>query len=259
MGPSQILQHLVPGDPVRHEASAELLKLLNQQVARRLYDRHSLRPASYVIPEGERDEIVARVLTKIIAKSPLPVAGKLDEQATTYLNTMLLRCWLTELRQRQRLELPGDDKIDGKREMSPDETPAPDMATLAARARELLDRLFAALLRRRQRRYYEGLTRAWRQICELVFDDARFPDVLARDEGLAPDAPLPDVKRVKDRVFKAHERLREGLLATADDLRPEDGITEEEGRQARAAVRLLYRCQRDDAPGVQIAEAENDS
>ncbi|MBK6517244.1 MAG: hypothetical protein IPG04_24770 [Polyangiaceae bacterium] len=198
----------------------------------------------------DQEEVVARVLEKLVARTALFLAA---DNPAAYLTTTIKHCYLSLLRRRRR-----EEARDRRCAVEPPEKPEDDpLARLAeARAIDDLHRIAADVLEasrpddlRAQRE------EAWHELWGLYRGDVTMDAILAshtaRDPALLAECAVDAAsaqKRARDRVLQRHHRLRKLLDATivrrVED--PEASAwTLERGRDARGALRkLLVRCQR---------------
>lgn len=248
MTPAEILREIVFGSPQRDEAAKELLALVQRIVAGALLEPRSR--TAYTIPEAHREDVVAETVVKVIAKSPLCVVGKPDAVCYAYLQTMAVRVWISM--HRRCRESPMDDAILAVRAVAPvrEHVTHEMLKAASARARTELNEVFRGLLQRRPPATHATLERSWRQVEELVFEEAGMTELLLRDEGLPPEATKEQLKVVRDRVQKRHERLRRGLSDVVTDWMADGTADELKGEQLRQLILFLVRCQRSQTAGV---------
>lgn len=198
-----------------------------------------------LIPEEDREDVAEDVFLAIwtgCRTGTNSLADVPEEAVPAYVGKMLGHRWLDILRRRREALLRPDDD-DRPAPPSPLETrpqpwqthhgaaPTPDdepvPATLDAPA--LLEHLHArlsALAAEVIDAVHPGRRSTWERTWEglrlLVFEDWTMDDVLQRREGLPDDAPKRDRCKVRNRVYKAHERLR-AALETAIVRRLENG------------------------------------
>ncbi|MCC7542903.1 MAG: hypothetical protein IT379_42195 [Deltaproteobacteria bacterium] len=201
---------------------------------------------AYRVPEGARDDVVQAVLLKVLERSPLPVVGQGAAACRAYLGTMLVHEWLGQHRRSSRSD--GSDVLERVLADGRLDAATPVVETSVARA--MLERLVAAAREARMARYRAELDRVWSQIVALCFEGASMGDLLARDEGVTGDTSLAERKRAVDRVLKSHQRVREEVLAAVETLYQRGQLSWVDAGRARAACRLLLRCQRRGPRGI---------
>lgn len=226
----------------RQDAAKALLALLGRLASHPLTVRRGFAGhATYRVPERLRDELVARVVLRIVERR-LSIHGRSEGECIRYLQTMMANLLVSEYRAEVR-RVPLDETHHGTTRNDAHDGADEDGQSVT-HARALLERVFAHALDRRAERYREPLRTAWRQLGELVFEGATMAAVLARDERIDDDAPAAARVKAQNRVFKAHQRLREDLLRAVDELAAAGSLSAEDAATARRACQVLFRCQR---------------
>lgn len=234
MTPSLTLQHVCPGTPpkLRNDAAAGLLSLLTKLASGPLFEPS--RPSrEYRIPRGHRDEVVARVLTSVLEKSPLPVVGGLDGECVRYLQTMLVRCYIDMWRKGEGQATCDDDAGDDGADGGGDE--GISVADLSW-VRQMLDEIIEQRTAARRPRDRESLDRAYGELCKLVFDEWTFEDLLERNHGITPATPAEERRTVRDKLYQAHKRCRDEFRAGIAEQRAAGTLSAE---QAASLERVL--------------------
>jgi DNA-directed RNA polymerase specialized sigma24 family protein len=235
VSPDELLAALAPEHPRRADGAHALLALLRELAA------GSLRAHNgdvYRIPPNARDEVVAEVAYKVIDRSPLPIVGKGDERARSYLRSMMINLWISTSRRRRRETALGDRE--DALASAANYIGEPDGSATGV---EALERLFAALRETRPELHRQKLDQSWKEILELHGSDITTRDLIERD-GLREDEDPGEFKRRRNAMFKAHERLRRGLVELVDAQQAAGQRSVEDAAELRRALSLLWRCQR---------------
>lgn len=199
------------------------------------------RVASLVSDPSDRDDIAQNVLFKLAqqARDGVAVTGERDGEVVRYLDQMVRNGRNDLWRRAQRapvLDEPGD---------RPDPAvPADDAlarADAVARAVALFDRVADAVIEATPAPSRDDRRAARRQVETLYFSDETVDDVVARDEGLADDAPPDERRRAANRVMKQHQRFREAMVAMADARHARGELTDDERRLVARMVTELKR------------------
>lgn len=82
----------------------------------------------------------------------------------------------------------------------------------------LLDETYAALEASRAARYKVALRQSWDQVKRLTLGKTTMEAILAGEEGVTAASPSGERKRALGRIYKAHQRLRDGLREAGDVL-----------------------------------------
>jgi DNA-directed RNA polymerase specialized sigma24 family protein len=235
VSPDELLAALLPEHPRRPDAAQALLDLLRQLAAGPLRARSG---DVFRVPPGARDDLVAEIACKVIHRSPLPVVGKGDDAARSYLRSMLVNFWITTNR-RQKRETALSEREEALASAS-DGGGEPDGSGAGVAA---LDRLFTALREVWPELHRPKLDQSWKEILELHGNDISTRDLIER-EGLRESEDLSAFKRRRNAMFKAHERLRSGLVKLVDTQQAAGERSVQEAEELRCALALLWRCQR---------------
>ncbi|MFO0609566.1 MAG: hypothetical protein U0324_40760 [Polyangiales bacterium] len=200
------------------------------------------RVASLVSDPSDRDDIAQNVLFKFAqqARDGVAVTGEHDGEVVRYLDQMVRNGRNDLWRRAQRA--PVLDEEPGDR---PDPAvPADDAlarADAVARAVALFDRVADAVIEATPGAFRDDRRAARRQVEALYFSDETVDDVVARDEGLADDAPPAERRRAANRVMKQHQRFREAMVAMADARHARGELTDDERRLVARMVTELKR------------------
>ncbi len=191
----------------------------------------------------ERDDVAQAVLLKFVEKAKrndLGISGQSDEEVRAYISTMARNGWHSTGRKAQRTPSSDEDAVEAA---SVPTTTVEDLdrerSTRAAL--DLFGRVVEATVEATPVAHRPGRLVAHRQVEELYFGDLTVDELVTRDEGLGP-APPPDVlKKAANRAMKQHQRFREAVLATADDLAKRGALTEAERSLVERMVLELKR------------------
>jgi hypothetical protein len=235
VSPDELLATLVPDHPRRADAARALLALLRQLAAGPLRARSG---DVYRIPPEARDEVVAEIAYKVVDHSPLPIVGKGDELARSYLRSMLVNFWISTNRRRERETALGE-----REEALTSTSGGTDDLGVPGTGLATLERLFVALREAWPELHRSKLDQSWKEIVELHGSDVTTRDLIER-EGLRERDDPSGFKRRRNAMFKAHERLRSGLVALVDAQMAAGERSAEEADELRRVLTLLWRCQR---------------
>jgi DNA-directed RNA polymerase specialized sigma24 family protein len=189
------------------------------------------RVGRVVRPPQDRDDAVQDVLYKFAEKAlrgELRITGRSDEEVAAYISTMARNGWHSAGRKAKRAPTPDDDAVAAAAEPSTADDDL-DREREGGRAAALFGRVAEAAVERTPAANRDARRLAWRQVEELYFDDdLTVDDLVARDEGLAPDAPRVELTRAANRAMKQHQRFREAVLLAADALAVQGELSPDE-------------------------------
>lgn len=201
------------------------------------------------VPRSDQDDIVSKVLEKLIAR---PELFERANNLAAYLSTSIRHSWLSSMRKRRREDARvARQQIDVRNAEPPSD--ALDELVEARTIEDLQSVALAIVGASRPDELRAQREEAWRELWELYGGRCAMGDILARhvdrDPSLSAERALdPEAaeKRARDRVLQRHHRLRKLVDATivswVDDAARPDWSTDR-GRDARAALRLLLvRC-----------------
>jgi DNA-directed RNA polymerase specialized sigma24 family protein len=219
----------------RERAAAALRAEVERMAAHTLRTRNG---AKVRIPENDRGDVVGAALVALVKRllpggKGVPVIEKGPAACQGYLAATLVNHYLSILRKRKAEDVPYDERVVAKVPAPEPGPEVPSVEDLRARARAILEPYAQRVIEDRPQRYREGYALTWKQLNELVFEGASIEHILARDEGIGPDASPREFKRARDRIYANHCRFRAHL----EELFPPDG-------PHAGALRLLSRCQR---------------
>lgn len=192
----------------------------------------------------DRDDAVQDVLYKFAEKAlrgDLRISGQSDEEVAAYISSMARNGWHSVGRKAKRAPTPDDAAVAAAAAPSTSDDDL-DREREARRAAALFGRVAEAAVERTPAANRDARRLAWRQVEELYFDDdATVDDVVARDEGLHPDAPRVELTRAANRAMKQHQRFREAVRAAADALAGSGAISPDERSLVERMVLELKR------------------
>jgi len=236
----------LPRDRVEQAASAlqgELGKLASRH--------HRTGAGTLVIPRQEQEDIVQKVLLKLLTTSILSAIldrtpslvedpAALERSCWAYLSAMIRNAFLSSI----------DGNVKPSAAPSPgnppqDLAPAKDSGDTAVLT---LQKAADFLVKNPGKRDASKLRTQLEQLSGLCTGALDMGTLLAMN-GAGPGVPADEVERVRDRLSKQHERLRAGLLAAIDRMQTQQLLTVTEAEVGRLSLRtLLMRVQRTGAP-----------
>lgn len=246
-GASAILARL--DSPEGKAAWTELLSLLDELASKWLTEPCTGK--RYQIPEVHRQDVVQAVALKIFEKGRLPVVGKSDAECRSYLCTMLVRRWLTCLRE-MRAEILVDPNLQDS--VQANDRPTAPSEDIGVEAFVALDRLCDEYCDARPQRYQGGGRRTWKEIENLISSSITLEAILEHDYGVVRSQQPEEFVRQRDSVLQAHSRLRRGLSDLIQEKRKTGQLTEENAQVLEIALERLRRCQRASQTPVSSSE-----
>lgn len=198
-------------------------------------------PARRDVPVQHRQDILHDVVSHFLVQAPhvlarLDLRGQLTEaRLDAYLRTSIHRRWLTVRRRK------ANDWVELSHDV-PDTNPLTgiDPHEVAMRA---LARVEAHVLEHGPGRR-EDRERTLDELKALATGRARMVDLVDREARDGSDTRL----KARDRLYVRHRRMREALLAAADEMRALGRMSEDDAQFARVVVELeLKRRQTGDA------------
>ncbi|MEZ4392143.1 MAG: sigma factor [Polyangiales bacterium] len=227
MTPSEIVASLRAEPP---EATWAALYDLVSRLARRVLGGYR-----------DLDDLVQRVMFKLAqhcANDRLGIKGTDNREVTGYLTAMLKNARRDEHRKGGREVLV--DTAPEPPAPAPEREPELESEAELERLRALLDKVCAAMLEGLSPAYREGRARARREVEALYFEERTVEEAL-RASGELDGASEGEVKKAIDRAMKQHQRYRDGMIQTADEMLRGGEIDEAERRAVERAVLEMKR------------------
>jgi DNA-directed RNA polymerase specialized sigma24 family protein len=274
MSPRELLATIAAGGTAGNRAATDLRAWLMQRARGRLPVGVGAVRGSVRIPDEDgREDVVQSVLLKLLTKlqdGSLAVLEKPDAAVECYVLRMLANRYLDVCRRAGR-ELVLPDRVDGEGESRParelETKPQPwaeqhddprsgadedrwrralDGGQFVDHVQRLFDRVTGVWLEELGPRVDRA---QWNRIvaglADIVFDGLTMDDVLRAREGLVADAPPTERHRLRTRLYKSHERLRDGIRRTAVVMSTSGALPELDAQLVVSAVdHLLVRRQK---------------
>lgn len=242
MTPAAIIDGLARGTTLVPEAAAALRGLLDRIARGPLHEPTRPGETYWIENPDEQRELAAQVFVKVVEKrleGGWSLVGKPDGVCYRYLQTMIVRAFIDELR--RRAKVAGDDGARLKRAGNEGSPWGEDPQSQVAHYRALLARAFADALAARRPEHRADLGRAWGHAQELAFDGVTLRELVERDEGIGAAAPVAEREAAGDRLLQAQCRLRKAMNEAISEARATGRLTGEEADDAALAMRMILR------------------
>lgn len=208
-----------------------------------------------IVPEQERENRASDAFYNVMrrirsGRFPLDLEGA---QYATYMSTVLARAQLTRARKKMKGATISIDQRhpDGSEKVNiPDPGPGAEESLLAReelnqRVDAVLPLIEAALdciCSRLAPRWRDGWRLTWRQLQDLCLEKESIEHILERDDGITADSEQLVYSRVRNNLYKRHQRFREDIIDELEDQFDEGSLSADQYYAARDfCVRVLVR------------------
>jgi hypothetical protein len=116
--------------------------------------------------------------------------------------------------------------------------------------RALVEKVAGVARNRRAPRYRAEFDATWSEISALAFEGAELRELLLTRGTLRADSSDVEAIKVRNRVYKNHERVRNALRAAVTDMTNGGQLSAADAELALRCLRILVRCQRSEPLSV---------